>query len=99
MASNSKITQSQFLHIAKLSRLTINPDEEFIADQLSQAVEYSAILNQLDTSNVEPTYQVNHKKNVLREDIILPSLSQTDALSQASSTYNGYFKTKPTIKK
>lgn len=93
------ITDDQFQHIAKLSRLEIKPEENFIKDQLSQAAEYVEILKELNTDSVEPTFQVNHKKNVLRDDVVQPSLSQKDALSQAKQTDNGYFKTSATIKK
>jgi len=97
MASNVKISPADFAHIAKLSRLVINPDEQFIAKQLSQATEYIDILKELDTESVVPTYQVNNKKNVLRDDIITSSFTQKEALSQAKSTKDGYFKTSATI--
>lgn len=97
--SANLISDVQFKHIAKLSRLEIKPDEEFIKDQLSQAAQYVDILKELDTDNVKPTFQVNHKKNVLREDVVTPSLSQSEALSQAKNTQDGYFKTSATINK
>ena len=56
-------------------------------------------LNELNTDNVLPTYQVNHKKNVLRDDVVEVSLPQRLALSQAESTSNGYFKTAATLHK
>lgn len=93
------ISDDQFQHIAKLSRLEIKPEEYFIKDQLSQAAEYVEVLNELDTNNIAPTFQVNHKKNVFRDDVVLPSLTQLQALSQASNTRNGYFVTSATIKK
>lgn len=93
------ISDDQFKHIAKLSRLQIKPEENFIKDQLSQAAEYVDVLKELNTDNVEPTYQVNHKKNVFRPDVITPSLTQKQALSQAPKTQNGYFVTLATIKK
>lgn len=97
--SSTIITDDQFKHIAHLSRLTIKPEENFIKDQLAQAADYIEVLKELDTNNVDPTFQVNHKKNVLREDVIMPSLSQSDALSQALKTSNGYFVTSATINK
>lgn len=93
------ITDDQFKHIAKLSRLEIKPEESFIKDQLSQAAEYVDILKELNTDTIEPTFQVNHKTNVLRDDVILPSFTQSEALSQAKDVSNGYFKTAATIKK
>jgi len=99
--SSTVITDDQFQHIAKLSRLPLKSEEDFIKGQLIQATEYVEVLKELDNNvkDLPPTYQVNHKSNVLRTDVITPSLPQDLALSQASDTYNGYFKTQPTIKK
>jgi aspartyl-tRNA(Asn)/glutamyl-tRNA(Gln) amidotransferase subunit C len=98
--SASKISLDQLRHIAHLARLEIKPEKEnYLADQLSETASYIDVLGELDTKNVEPTYQTNHLKNVTREDIIGESLSQKDSLSQAKNTYNGYFKTQATISK
>ena len=97
--SDNLITDAVFQHTAKLSRLEIKPEENYIKDQLIQAASYVEVLDELDTSNVLPTYQVNHKSNVLREDKVEPSLSGDLALSQAENTSNGYFKTAATINK
>lgn len=97
--SATLITDAVFQHTAKLSRLEIKPEETYIKDQLSQAADYVEVLKELDTDNVVPTYQVNHKKNVLREDVVTPSFSQDLALSEAAETSNGYFKTTATIHK
>lgn len=97
--SSAVITDDQFKHIAKLSRLSIKPEESYIKDQLAQAAEYADVLKELNTDNVLPTFQVNHKKNVFRDDIVIPSLSQEEALSQAPKSTNGYIVTTATIKK
>lgn len=97
--SANLISDDQFKHIAKLSRLEIKPDEQFVKEQLGEAAQYVDILKELDTDKITPTFQVNHKKNVLREDVVTPSFSQSEALSQAKSTQNGYFKTSATINK
>jgi len=97
--SDNLITDAVFQHTAKLARLDIKPEESYIKDQLAQAAQYVEVLKELNTDNVPPTYQVNHKSNVFREDIVQDSLSQELALSQAKNTTNGYFKTAATIKK
>jgi aspartyl-tRNA(Asn)/glutamyl-tRNA(Gln) amidotransferase subunit C len=100
MSNNGKITLEELQHIARLSRLEVNGDEEQkLADQLSQTADYIDVLNELDTKNVPPTAQVNQNKSVFREDVINPSFTQKEALSQAVDTYDGYFKTKATINK
>lgn len=100
MSGTNKITISEIEHIAKLARLALNSKEiEKLADQLSETASYINILQELNTDNVPPTSQVTDKKNVFHEDVIEPSLSQDEALSQASEKYNGYFKTAATISK
>ena len=96
--SLTKISLDQLRHIAKLARLEIKPEQEnYLADQLSETASYIDNLSELDTKNVKPTYQPNHLKNVTRDDVVGESFSQSEALSQAADTYNGYFKTKATI--
>jgi aspartyl-tRNA(Asn)/glutamyl-tRNA(Gln) amidotransferase subunit C len=98
--STSKISLDQLRHIAKLARLEIKPEQEnYLAEQLSETAAYIDVLGELDTKNVEPTYQTNHLKNVTRNDIIGESLTQSEALSQTKDAYNGYFKTLATISK
>ena len=99
--SSIVLTDDQFHHIAKLSRLPLKPSDAFIKDQLSQAAEYVKVLKELDNvvKDLPPTYQVNHKINVLRPDVVTPSLPQDLALSQATKTSQGYFKTEATINK
>lgn len=97
--SDNLITDSVFQHTARLSRLEIKPEEASIKDQLIEAAKYVEVLDELDTNNVLPTFQVNHKNNVLREDKVEDSLSQELALSQAEKVSRGYFKTAPTINK
>ena len=97
--SDNPITEAVFQHTAKLSRLEIKPEESYIKDQLAQAADYVAVLKELNTDNVLPTFQVNHKSNVLREDVVGSSLPQSVALSQAQNTSQGYFKTAATIDK
>lgn len=97
--SDNLITDAVFQHTAKLSRLEIKPEETYIKDQLVQAAQYVEVLKELNTDNVPPTFQVNNKSNVLRDDDVTDSLSQELALSQAENTNNGYFKTAATIKK
>lgn len=97
--SDNLITDAVFQHTTKLSRLEINPDETNIKDQLIEAAKYVEVLKELNTDNIPPTYQVNNKSNVLREDKVESSLSQELALSQAEKVSNGYFKTAATINK
>jgi len=98
--SSSKISLDQLRHIAHLARLEIKPEKEnYLAEQLSETASYIDVLGELDTKNIDPTFQTNHLKNITRDDVIGESFTQEEALSQAPDIYNGYFKTQATIKK
>ena len=86
-------------HIAKLANLPLTPEEEKKYEaQLSQILEYINKLNEVDTENIEPTFNVTGLKNALREDKVCQSLSQENALQNASSKKNGLFETQGIFK-
>lgn len=90
-----KLTKDQVKHIAKLASLPIN-DEEIVQleDQLSETLKFVENLNEISTENIEPTHSVTGLSNVLRPDETEPSLTQNQALQNAKSKKNGYFKVK-----
>ena len=89
------LTTDQVKHAAKLANLPLSQDEEEkYAEQLSKILEYVEQLNKVDTSNVEPTFNVSGQTNVTRKDETMASLSQEDALSNASQKRDGFFVTK-----
>jgi aspartyl/glutamyl-tRNA(Asn/Gln) amidotransferase C subunit len=81
-------------HVAQLANLVVTKDEEKrFSAQFIDTLETVGIINQLDTSDTVPTYQITGSKNWSRKDEIntLDVLTQKQALSQASKTLNGYF--------
>ena len=80
-------------HVAKLANLPLTDSEKKkFEKQLEETISYINQLNQIDTSGVEPTSQVNGLENVTREDEPAPSLSQEAALKNAKNKHNGFFK-------
>lgn len=80
-------------HVAKLANLPLTDEEKKrFGKQLEETIEYIENLNEVDTKGVEPVSQVTGLENVTREDIVKPSLSQEEALKNAGSTHNGFFK-------
>ena len=70
----TSLTSAQVLHIAKLARLTLTSGEvDKMTKELSSILDYIAMLNEVETSNVEPTAQVTGLTNAWREDIVRPS--------------------------
>ena len=89
---SEKLTEEQVRHVAKLARLNIS-DKEVAAFtlQLDAILDYVAQLDELDTSGVEPLAHCLAVHNVLREDVIRPSLSNDDALANAPHRDGGFF--------
>jgi aspartyl-tRNA(Asn)/glutamyl-tRNA(Gln) amidotransferase subunit C len=82
-------------HIARLARLALTDEElEHYHDQLSAILDYAARLNELDLSSVAPLAEGAPplgRYNVLRDDIVTPSLPRDDALFNAAATDEGQF--------
>ncbi len=71
-------------YISELSRLSLEPEEKAsMTAQLEQIVGYMDVLTQLDTAAVEPLSHVFPLKNVLREDVVVPSRERAELLANA----------------
>ncbi len=62
-----------------------------IKNQLTEALTASSILNELPTDQVGKISSASGLTNVLREDVVQPSLTQAQALANAPVTHDGYF--------
>ncbi|MBB5337358.1 Asp-tRNA(Asn)/Glu-tRNA(Gln) amidotransferase subunit GatC [Pectinatus brassicae] len=88
-----KVTKKDVENVAVLSRLTVTEDKiNKYVDEFNNFLEYADVLQQVDTASVKPTAHVLPLKNVLREDVIKPSLARELALSNAPEKEDGYFK-------
>jgi aspartyl-tRNA(Asn)/glutamyl-tRNA(Gln) amidotransferase subunit C len=88
----AKITIQEVEHVANLARLVFNEEEKKkLAEQLGRILDYIEQLNELDTEDVEPTSHVIPMKNVVRPDVVRPSLTRDDALANAPSDVDGLF--------
>lgn len=91
----AKLTKHQVKHVAKLANLTLSSEEEEkYSEQISKILDYVDQLNSADTKNVEPTFNVSGKSNVLEEDRIGECLSSEDILSNAPKKQDNFFVTK-----
>lgn len=78
--------------VAALARLNLSEDEkQSLRDQLSVILDNIAILNRVDTSAIAPTAQVIPLANVLRPDVVEPSLTPEVALANAPRQADGFF--------
>lgn len=92
----AKLTIDQVKHVAKLANLPLSSEEEEkYSEQLSKILEYIDQLDSVDTTGIEPTFNVSGQENVMSEDKLGDcTLSQVDVLSNAPQKENGLFVTK-----
>lgn len=82
-------------HVAKLANLHLSDTEKVkFEKELGQTLDHIENLNEVDTQDTDPTTNITGLENILREDVVKPSLSQDEALQNAKSSYKGFFKVK-----
>ena len=87
------LTREEVEKIATLARLELEPEELLLyQDQLSACLAYVERLNQLDINDVPPTASAVDLQNILRQDVIEPSLSTDEALFNAPESEDSQFK-------
>lgn len=75
------ISRDDVLHLAQLSHLQLADDQvASLQTDIANILDYINQLSELDTSNVEPTYQVTDLENVMREDVVEHHPANRDAL-------------------
>lgn len=90
-----KLTSNQVKHVAKLANLPLTTtEEEKYSEQISKILDYFEQLNQVDTSDVEPTFNVSGQSNVLDEDKVKTCFTQDEVLSNVQQKQDGFFITK-----
>ena len=88
-----KLNRKDVEHVALLSRLDLSENElDKFTGQLDAILEYIDVLNQVDTSTVEPMAHVLEIRNVMRSDEVQPSLPREAALQNAPDAEDGFFK-------
>ena len=88
-----KLSREEVLHISRLSRVGITEtDIEKMKEQLSVILENFEILREVDTDGVPPTAQSITLQNVMRNDVITPSMLPDDVLANAPRQEDEFFK-------
>ena len=87
------LRKEEIEHIGWLARIELSEAEkELFEKQLSSILDYFAVLDELDTEDVAPTYNVIGIKDVVRKDEPKEALSQSEVLRNAPKKEKGYFK-------
>lgn len=85
------ISRDDVLHLAQLSSLQLTDDEvDHLQKDIGNIIGYVEQLDELDTTGVEPSYQVTGLQNVWRDDVVIESdvtREQLLALSTESANH------------
>ncbi|MGB9715785.1 MAG: Asp-tRNA(Asn)/Glu-tRNA(Gln) amidotransferase subunit GatC [Thermodesulfovibrionales bacterium] len=88
-----KISREEIEHIASLARLHLSEEEKnLFGSQLSRILDYMEKLNEIDTRDIEPTSHVLPLFNVMRDDILKPSIPREVALANAPDHTDKFYR-------
>jgi aspartyl-tRNA(Asn)/glutamyl-tRNA(Gln) amidotransferase subunit C len=88
----SPLRREDVAKIAKLARLRLSDDElDVFTEQLGQILEHANDIAQLPLDDVLPTAHPFGLINVVREDVIEPSLPRDELLAMAPDAEDGRF--------
>ena len=88
----TKIDEATVRHISHLSRLKPDDDEvRLFSEQLSSIIAYIEQLNEVDTTDIEPTAHALPVRNVFRADEPGISLDPDSALANAPQRDGHFF--------
>ena len=87
------ITKEQVEHIAWLARIKLTDEEkENLILTFSDILDYFRKIDEVDTSEIDYTFHGVQIKNIMREDIVRPSLSLEEALKNAPKKEKNFIK-------
>lgn len=89
---SSPLTRDDVAHIARLARLRLTNEElDLFTEQLGGILEHANDMASLDLSELAPTAHPFGLVNVVRPDVVTPSLNRDAVLSQAPDAREGRF--------
>ena len=90
---SGRITRDEVLHVAKLARLALTEAEiDALTGELDKILDHAAQVSALDTGDVPPTAHPLPLVNVLRPDVVVPSLDRAEVLAEAPAAEDDRFR-------
>jgi aspartyl-tRNA(Asn)/glutamyl-tRNA(Gln) amidotransferase subunit C len=87
------ITREEVAHLARLSRLELKAEElDHFAEQLNDIVDAVARVSEIAAEDVPPTSHPLPLTNVMRADVVRPSLTPAEALAGAPAAEEQRFR-------
>jgi aspartyl-tRNA(Asn)/glutamyl-tRNA(Gln) amidotransferase subunit C len=93
MAQPARLTRQDVAHVADLARLHLSDEElDLFTEQLASVLDHAADVASLDLTGVAPTAHAMAVTNVLRPDLVAPSLPRDEVLAEAPSVEDFRFR-------
>ena len=87
------VSLDEVRHLAALSEINLDNNElTSLTTDIDNIVGYINQLDELDTDNVEPTFQLTGLQNVWRDDVIEPQLPREKLLALAPAAEDNQVK-------
>lgn len=97
-ADDQPLSRADVAHVAKLALLELTDDEiDLFTVQLGSVLATAQAMNALDLGDIAPTHHPLGLTNVLRADVVRPSLDRAEVLSQAPAVEDDRFKVPPAL--
>jgi aspartyl-tRNA(Asn)/glutamyl-tRNA(Gln) amidotransferase subunit C len=87
------ISRAEVAHLARLARLAVTDDElTTFAGQLDVILQAVARVGEVAAADIPPTSHSVPLTNVLRDDVVTPGLTRSEALAGAPDVAEGRFR-------
>ena len=95
---SERLTRAEVAEVAALARLTVTDEElDVYTEQLASILEHAGDIEALEIDDVPPTAHPFDLRNVLRPDVVRPSVDRTEVLAQAPAAEDGRFRVPPIL--
>lgn len=93
MTVENNITKNDVAHVATLAKLKLDDAQlEKFTNQFEDIIDLVEQLNEVDTTNVEPTFNVTDQLDRMREDQAVRSGDKEALLNNAPDTEDGFIR-------
>jgi aspartyl-tRNA(Asn)/glutamyl-tRNA(Gln) amidotransferase subunit C len=92
------ITRDDVAHVARLARLTLTYDElRLFTEQLAAVLDHARDVEALDVQDVPPMSHPYPLANVVRADVVGPTVDRDEVLAAAPAVEGGRFRVPPIL--
>jgi aspartyl-tRNA(Asn)/glutamyl-tRNA(Gln) amidotransferase subunit C len=93
LSGNGRVSRQDIAHLARLSRLAVTDEElDLYAGQLSAVLDAVMQVQQAPVEDVPPTTHAVPMTNVMRDDVVRPSLPRDVVLAGAPAAEDERFR-------